>query len=112
MFNADAVIRCCTRFAGQGQGLDSEVTTRVDLAILPRYHPGNLPRWRRRKSTSIESYGRTDRSHERAGEHRLWATMHPRRKAVLISACVASARYFEVVGISNRATCAAGVMQE
>ena len=42
----------------------------------------------------------------------LWATMQPRRKAVLISAPVASARYFEMVGISNRAACAADVMQE
>lgn len=52
MFNADAVIRCMTRFAGQEQGLDSEVTTQVDLAILQQYHPCNLPRWRRRKSTA------------------------------------------------------------
>jgi hypothetical protein len=42
----------------------------------------------------------------------LWATMQPRRKTVLISAPVASAQYFDIVGISNSTACAADVMQE
>jgi hypothetical protein len=42
----------------------------------------------------------------------LWATVQPRLKAVLISAPVASVRYFDIVGISNRIACAAALMQE
>lgn len=112
MFNADAVIRCGRYFSRARARVRLCGDHQVELPILRRYHPCNLPRWRRRKTTaSSHMVAQTDLMDGPASTA-LRATMQPRRKAVLISAPVASARYFDIVGISNRTACAADVMQE